>query len=66
MEILAIGFGLSIAWYLGKLIFDIIGEIIFTRLHKNKYYNIITGKRPRELKSKSQKVKSITGGKMGF
>ena len=66
MEILVIGFGLSIAWYLGKLIFDIIGEIVFMRLHKNKYYNIITGKRSRELKSKSQKVESITGGKMGF
>lgn len=65
MKKLANIFGLSIMWYLGKLIVEILDEVIFMRLHQNKYYNILTGKKKAKTKKQS-KVQSITGMKMGF
>lgn len=65
MKNLAKMFGLSMMWYLGKLLVEIADEVIFMRLHQNKYYNILTGKNKTKKTEKSN-IKSITGRKMGF
>lgn len=37
------GFLFGIGLYLAKLIFGIVEELLFSRLHKAKWYNIILG-----------------------
>lgn len=43
---LLIGLLVSIGWHFGKLLFDLVSEIMFTRLHKNETYAAICKKTP--------------------
>lgn len=51
---IVIGFLVAIGWFSGKIMFNIIDEILFERLHSNKYYRIIC---------KKQEIKKSTGSK---
>ena len=44
MHYLIIGFLVSIGFGIGKIIIDILDEIIFSRLHSNNMYKIICNK----------------------
>ena len=48
---IVIGFLVAIGWFSGKIIFSIIEEILFERLHSSKYYRIIC---------KKQMIKNLT------
>ena len=46
MEYVIMGLMLSIGWHIVKLVYEIIAELLFTRLHKAKWYQVAAGKRP--------------------
>jgi hypothetical protein len=64
MEYLIIGLLLGIGWHVAKLLFSVIEELLFTRLHKAKWYQIVAGKRPRKAEA-TMDVKTIKN-KIGF
>ena len=51
---IVIGFLVAIGWFSGKIIFSILEEILFERLHSSKYYRIIC---------KKQEIKKSTSPK---
>ena len=53
---IAIGFLVAIGWFSGKIIFSIIEEILFERLHSSKYYRIICKKQTIKKSNDSKKM----------
>ena len=53
---IAIGFLVAIDWFSGKIIFSIIEEILFERLHSSKYYRIICKKQTIKKSNDSKKM----------
>lgn len=47
MKYIIAGILLSFGWHIVKIIYEIIEEILFCRLHNNRCYKIITGKEKR-------------------
>ena len=62
MNYLLIALLASIGWHIGKVVFEVLGEVIFMRLHKTKWYAVVTGK---ETLSSSRNSKS-TKMRIGF
>lgn len=46
MEYLVVGLLVSIGWHGGKLVYKLVEEIMFTRLHANDTYAVICKKMP--------------------
>ena len=53
---IVIGFWVAIGWFSGKIIFSIIEEILFERLHSSKYYRIICKKQTIKKSNDSKKM----------
>ena len=64
MSYIAMGLLFGLELYLAKLIFVIIEEILFTRLHSTKWYSFIAGKKPKNINN-TMDVKSVKN-KIGF
>lgn len=64
MNYISIGLLFGLGLYLAKLIFGIIEEILFTRLHTTKWYPFIAGKKPKNINA-TMDVKSVKN-KIGF
>lgn len=62
MNYIIIGLLLSIGWHSFKLIYEILSEIIFCRLHKADSYAVVCGKTTKN----SNKVTSTVKTKIGF
>lgn len=61
MEYVLPGLLLFIGWHAAKLIFEIISEVLFCRLHETNWYRILSGKKPKEKNEKSKGDKSRIG-----
>ena len=57
MEYLVIGLLVSIGWHVGKLVYKLVEEIMFTRLHANDTYAVICKKMPPNPKPNVTKIK---------
>lgn len=44
IEYILIGLAISIGWHFGRVIFGVLEEIIFERLHRSKWYKIVVGR----------------------
>lgn len=65
MEYIIMGLMLSIGWHIVKLAYEIIAELLFTRLHKTKWYQVIAGKRPVTTNSAPGEIKAVKN-QIGF
>jgi hypothetical protein len=62
MKYILIGLLVSIGWHLAKFMYEIMCDMIVTRLHKAKWYNVATGR----IKNSSNKNKNNINNKIGF
>ena len=61
IEYILIGLAISIGWHFGKVIFGVLEEIIFERLHKSKWYKIVVGRMSINEKESSKKLRMKIG-----
>ena len=61
MNYILAGILLSIGWHLVKLIYIAFEETLYVRLHKSKWYQIITGKQKLDSKDDSKSIKMKIG-----
>lgn len=64
MNYIVIGFLIGIGWHVVQLIYDVVYELLFCRLHKARWYNIAAGKRPIDIDAADNK-KSVKN-RIGF
>jgi len=64
MKYIIIGLLLSIGWQTVELIFEVVRELLFSRLHKTDWYLIAAGKKPKEIKATS--VAKTVNNRIGF
>ena len=59
------GILLSIGWHLGKIVYEVAAELLFSRLHKTEWYQLAAGRKPRETGEQPGDIKAIKN-KIGF
>ena len=62
MNYIIAGILFAIGWHIVKIIYEISAELIFCKLHRTKWYNVMAGKE-KKLNSKSDKGPKM---KIGF
>lgn len=70
---LLIGLLVSIGWHIGKLLFELAKEVIFTRLHAADWYAVLCKKKPKPIKPHkniirdgTSRVEDYKGTSIGF
>ena len=64
MNYIVMGLLMGLGWQMVRLIFGIIEELLFTRLHTTKWYPILAGKKPKSVKN-TMEVNEVKN-KIGF
>lgn len=64
MNYIVIGFLIGIGWHVVKLIYSVVEELLFCRLHKTNWYAIAAGNRPIDIDAADNK-KSVKN-RIGF
>ncbi len=65
MNYILMGLLFAIGWYLVRAIYDVATELLFSRLHNTKWYQIAAGKRPKKTKSYPGDAKAVKN-QIGF
>lgn len=65
MNYILIGVLVAIGWHLVKLIYEVVVELLFSRLHRADWYLIAVGKKPKEIKERPGDAKTVKN-KIGF
>lgn len=65
MKYIVVGLLLSIGWHIVGLIFGVVEELLFSRLHSAKWYQIAAGKKVKKTKNKPGDIKEIKN-QIGF
>lgn len=65
MEYIIMGALMSIGWYVAKLVYDIVAELLFTRLHAADWYQIAAGVKPRTVDEQPGEIKAVKN-QIGF
>ena len=65
MTCVIVGLLLAIGWYAGKLIYEVVSELLFERLHRSKWYLMAAGRRPVVTKEQPGDIKAVRN-QIGF
>ena len=65
MEYILMGLCLSIGWHIIKLVYGIIAELLFTRLHNAEWYQIAAGNKPMVMEEQPGDIKAVKN-QIGF
>ena len=65
MEYIIAGLLLSVGWHVVKIVYEMVCDILFTRLHKAKWYLTAAGKTPKTMKEQPGDIKAVKN-KIGF
>lgn len=66
MEYIIIGALLAIGWKTVSLIYGVAEELLFSRLHNAKWYQIAAGKKPRKVEAEKPGDIKAVKNKIGF
>lgn len=65
MYYIFMGIMLAIGWYLVRIVYDIVCEVLFSRLHKADWYLVVAGKKPSTTQNKPGDLKTVKN-EIGF
>lgn len=65
MRYILIGLLVSIGWHLVKLVYRMVTELLFNRLHRAKWYLIAAGEQPEKMGSRPGDIKEVKN-QIGF
>lgn len=65
MKYIITGLLLSIGWHFVKLVYEVVSELLFSRLHEAKWYLIAAGKEPAVIEDKPGDIKEVKN-RIGF
>ena len=61
MKYIIFGILVSIGWHTVKLIYEMVYELLFNRLHKADWYRIVAGEKPKDKRVDAKAVKNQIG-----
>ena len=65
MNYILIGLGLAIGWHIVKLVYEVVAELLFTRLHNTTWYLVVAGKKPMNMEEQPGDIKAVKN-QIGF